>query len=133
MDYNLEYHMKTLKELLKVRDSVFDDNQTDDVLDLSDLANDNIDVDRFFEETFFTDGMKLLLDTVFDRFRGTGGIGIIKLTQAMGGGKTHNMITTGLTAKHQKVRDAILDGKFSNFKKDIKVVAYTGRNSDLHL
>ncbi len=75
--------MKTLKELLTVRDSVFDDTKTDDVLDLSDLATDNIDVDRFFKETFFTDGMKLLLDTVFDRFQGRGGRGIIKLTQAM--------------------------------------------------
>ena len=123
--------MKTLKELLTVRDSVFDDTKTDDVLDLSDLATDNIDVDRFFKETFFTDGMKLLLDTVFDRFQGRGGRGIIKLTQAMGGGKTHNMLTLGLTTKHPEVRKSILDGKYADFQKEVKVVAYTGRESDL--
>ena len=44
--------MKTLKQALKIRDSIFDEAKRDDTLDLSNLINESIDVDRFFDETF---------------------------------------------------------------------------------
>lgn len=123
--------MKTIKQALIVRESVFDETKRDDTLDLSSLINNTIDVNRFFDETFITDGMKLLLDTAFKRFKGQADTGIIKLTQAMGGGKTHNMIALGLLAKNPKLREIILNGKYKKIDKEIKVVAYTGRESDL--
>lgn len=83
--------MKTLKQALQIRDSIFNEAKRDDTLDLANLTNETIDVERFFKETFFTDGMKLLLDTAFKRFTGKASNGIVKLTQAMGGGKTHNI------------------------------------------
>ena len=39
-----------------------------------------------------TKGMEILLTTAFKRFKGESETGVIKLTQAMGGGKTHNML-----------------------------------------
>lgn len=131
-NYKLEVLMKNLKEALKLRDSIFDESQRDDTLDLSNLANEKIDVDRFFNETFYTDGMKLLLDTAFKRFRGKASNGIVKLTQAMGGGKTHNMLALGLLAKYPHYRSKILNGRYEDYNKEIKVVAYTGRESDLN-
>ncbi|MEA1966749.1 MAG: DUF499 domain-containing protein, partial [Thermodesulfobacteriota bacterium] len=123
--------MKTLKQALRIRDSIFDETKRDDTLDLANLANDTIDIKRFFHETFFTDGVKLLLDTAFKRFNGKASSGLVKLTQAMGGGKTHNMIALGLLAKHPEFRNSILKGRYQDYDKKIRVVAYTGRENDL--
>ena len=123
--------MKTLYDVCKPRESVFDESKRDDTLDLSNLLDDSIDGEEFFKETYITEGMNLLFDTAFKRFEGKSASGIIKLTQAMGGGKTHNMLALGVLAKSKKVREEVLNGKFKNFDKDINVVAYTGRESDL--
>jgi hypothetical protein len=40
--------------------------------------------------------MKTLFDTAFNRFIKQGQTGVVKLTQAMGGGKTHNMLALGI-------------------------------------
>lgn len=123
--------MKTLYELCKPRGSVFDETKRDDTLDLANLTNQSIDAKHFFEETFITEGMKLLFDTAFKRFKGQASSGIVKLTQAMGGGKTHNMVALGLLAKDKEVRKEILNGIYKEVDSDIRIVAYTGRESDL--
>lgn len=123
--------MKTLHELCKPRESVFDESKRDDTLDLSNLSDNSIDGKEFFKETYITEGMELLFDTTFKRFEGKAGSGLVKLTQAMGGGKTHNMIALGLLAKDKKLRKTVLGGKYSDFDEDINVVAYTGRETDL--
>lgn len=127
----VEASMKTINQTLEVRESVFDESKRDDTLDLSNLIDNTVDENRFFDETFFTDGMKLLFDTAFKRFQGKADNGIIKLTQAMGGGKTHNMVALGVLAKNPLFRSKVLGGKYNSFKEKIKVIAYTGRESDL--
>ncbi len=123
--------VKTLFELCKPRESVFDETQRGDVLDLADLIENRIDPHRFFEENFMTQGMKILLETAFKRFHRQGATGLIKLTQSMGGGKTHNMIALGLLAKHPEFRQKVMGDRFKNSHLGkIKVVAFTGRESD---
>jgi hypothetical protein len=46
----------------------------------------------FFERTFITEGMALLLDSVVKRLSGKGGDPVIQLQTAFGGGKTHTML-----------------------------------------
>ena len=123
--------MKTLFELCQPRESVFDETKRDDVLDLTDLIENRIDPHRFFEENYITQGMKVLFETAFKRFHRQSATGVIKLTQSMGGGKTHNMIALGLLAKHPELRGKVLGDRFkgSHLGK-IKVVAFTGRESD---
>lgn len=60
--------------------------------------------------------------------------GLIKLTQAMGGGKTHNMLALGLLAAHPEYRERIMKDA-STYKQlgKVKVVAFTGRESDAPL
>ncbi len=123
--------MKTLYELCKPRESVFDESKRDDTLDLSNLLDNSIDGEEFFKETYITDGMELLFDTAFKRFEGKAASGLVKLTQAMGGGKTHNMLALGLLAKDKSLRKTVLNGKYSKFDEDINVVAYTGRETYL--
>jgi predicted AAA+ superfamily ATPase len=46
----------------------------------------------FFERTYITEGMRLLLDAVVRRLAGRGGDPVIQLQTAFGGGKTHTML-----------------------------------------
>lgn len=50
------------------------------------------DAAKFFERTFITEGMRLLLDAVVRRLAGKGGDPVIQLQTAFGGGKTHTML-----------------------------------------
>ena len=123
--------MKTLFEVCKPRESVFDEYKREDVLNLSDLIENRINPYDFFSENYITGGMERLFECAFNRFKRKSPTGVIKLTQAMGGGKTHNMLALGLLAMNPNFRNNILG---SNYKDDylgkVKVVAFTGRESD---
>lgn len=121
--------METVYELCKPRQNVFQDTTRDDVLNLSDLVEDKIKADKFFSENFRTKGMEMLFNTAFKRFKGESSAGVIKLTQAMGGGKTHNMLALALLAKNKEWRSKILGNEFDNIG-EIRVVAFSGRESD---
>lgn len=125
----MEDLVKTVFELCEPRESVFFDTTRDDVLNLSDLIENKIDVDKFFNENFKTQGMEILLDTAFKRFKGESSTGVIKLTQAMGGGKTHNMLALALLAQNKKWRTQLFGKKYDDIG-DVKVVAFSGRESD---
>jgi hypothetical protein len=124
--------MKTISEILKPRESVFSDTVRDDVLNLSDFADGKVDADKFFSENFETQGMKMLFDTAFKRFRGQSDTGVIKLTQAMGGGKTHSMLALALLADNEYLRGKILGDSYKGIGK-IKVVTFSGRENAEYL
>ena len=50
------------------------------------------DAKAFFERTYITEGMRLLLTQVAQRLSGQGGEPVIQLQTAFGGGKTHTML-----------------------------------------
>jgi len=124
--------MQSLKQLCTPRPSIFDAQRRDTVLDIVDLVKDRINPNEFFDENFVTEGMKTLLEHGFRRLEGKSNQGIFKLKQAMGGGKTHNLLTLGLLAKHPEYRQKVM-GKI--YTPDpalgpVKVVAFSGRESD---
>lgn len=55
----------------------------------------------FYQRTFITEGMRLLLDSVIKRMVGHGGDPVIQLQTAFGGGKTHTMLAVYHLAKGQ--------------------------------
>lgn len=127
--------MKTLSQYCKPRDSVFDPQKRDTVLDLTDLVDDRVDPAEFFTENYTTEGMKTLLEHGMRRLEGKTDQGVFKLKQAMGGGKTHNLLALGLLARHPEFREKVMGGFY---KPDpslgtVKVVAFTGRESDAPL
>lgn len=123
--------MKALLELCTPRQCVFDRNRRDDVLDLTDLLEDCINSDEFFAENYATDGMRHLLREAFRRFAGQSAQGVFVLTQAMGGGKPHNMIALGLLGKHPELRPTIMGDLAEGIQAmKVRVVAFTGRESD---
>lgn len=124
--------MKSLKELCVPRQSVFDPQKRDTVLDLTDLIDGKIDPVQFFAENYVTEGMKSLLQNGFKRLEGKTEQGVYKLKQAMGGGKTHNLLTLGLLARHPELRSQVLAGIHNHDPSlgEVKVIAFTGRESD---
>ena len=50
------------------------------------------DAAAFFERTYITEGMRLLLTQVAQRLSGRGGEPVIQLQTAFGGGKTHTLL-----------------------------------------
>lgn len=122
----------TLRNLCEPRASVFDRAQIDTVVDIADITNPRFDADRFFDENHPTQGMQTLLRQIFERLCGSSPQGVFRLKQAMGGGKTHNMVAAGLLAKHPHLRRAIL-GKLGIAvdNRDIAVAAFTGREGSV--
>lgn len=59
------------------------------------------DAAAFFERTFITEGMRLLLMQVAQRLNGRGGEPVIQLQTAFGGGKTHTMLAVYHLATRQ--------------------------------
>lgn len=57
------------------------------------------DASLFFQRTFITEGMRLLLDSVVKRLAGKGGDPVIQLQTAFGGGKTHTLLAVYHLAK----------------------------------
>lgn len=124
--------MKPLKELCTPRDSVFDIAKRDTVLNLTHLTADRIDATAFFEENYVTEGMRTLLTEAFRRLQKKSEQAVFKLTQAMGGGKTHNLITLGMLAKHPEFRSRVLS-ELPSAKElpPVRVVAFSGRETDV--
>jgi hypothetical protein len=119
--------MKHLRNLCNPRKFDMDT----DVLDIGDLVEDRINPSQFFETNYKTQGMSVLFRTAFEHFMGKSPQSLIKLTQSMGGGKTHNMISLGLLAKHPDFRNRIIG---DHFKEDgsgkVNVLAFSGRESN---
>lgn len=120
--------MITISKMLKPRENVFSDTAREDVLNLTDLVDNRIDAHKFFGENFQTQGMTVLFDTAFARFKGESDTGVIKLTQAMGGGKTHSMLALALLAQNADLREKILGSSFTGIG-EIRVVSFSGREN----
>lgn len=124
-----------LKQACNPRESVFNRDRRDVVLDLTDLLESKINPERFFEENFTTSGMKTLLEKTFSRLEGSRDqAGTFLLTQSMVGGKTHNMMALGLLAAHPELRKQVMGENSPGAGLDkVRVVGFTGRQSDAPL
>lgn len=122
----------SLKSHCTPRQSVFDRNRRDIVLDLSDFLENKIDGDKFFEENYPTNGMKTLFEKTFARLENRSDqASTFLLTQAMGGGKTHNMIALGLLAKNPDLREKVIgQAGLGNGVGAVRVIGFHGRESD---
>jgi hypothetical protein len=104
------------------------------VLELTDFLNGKVNALEFFEENFLTDGMKRLLSEAFRRFSGQSDQGVFMLTQAMGGGKTHNQISLGVLARHPEIRREVMaDFPPNEELSAVRVIGFSGRDSDTPL
>jgi hypothetical protein len=92
----------------------------------------SLDAKRFFAETHVTEGMGTLLRQVFQRLTGQSDQGVYRLKQAMGGGKTHNLLAAALLARDPDMRKVVLSGLgMSVDNRIIRVSAFSGRETDM--
>jgi len=123
--------VSTLEQACTPRRSVFDPTVSDTVYNIDDLAR--IDGSRFFAENYVTEGMRLLLTEAFKRLEGKSqsSSGAFLLSQAMGGGKTHNLIALGLLALHPGLREPAMRGFYTPGPLGaVRVVSFSGRNTN---
>ena len=127
--------MQTVKQACVPRPGTFDPSRRDTVLHLGDLVAERIDPVAFFAENYITEGMRTLLTEGFRRLEGASTQGVFKLTQAMGGGKTHNLLALGLLAKHPAHRAEVMGAFYTPNAAlgPVRVVAFSGRESDAPL
>lgn len=59
---------------------------------MGDASREYQQAGAFFERTYITEGMRLLLTQVAQRLNGVGGEPVVQLQTAFGGGKTHTML-----------------------------------------
>lgn len=118
-----------IKTYCSPRASVLEKKRRDIVLELSELLQNTISPDQFFSENFVTSGMRELLERAFATLTGVGSTenSTIILSQSMGGGKTHNMISLGLLARYPEFRKRVLGKDVS--LKPVRVIGFTGRDS----
>lgn len=125
--------MITLRQACTPRQSVFDSRRRDTVHDILDLADGRIPPEQFFEENYPTQGMRTLLSEAFKRLEGGNQAqGIFRLSQSMGGGKTHNLVALGLLAKHPEWRGKVMSGfhQPNPALGAVRVAAFSGRQTD---
>ena len=127
--------MQTVKRACVPRLGTFDPNRRDTVLHLGDLVAGRINAAEFFAENYITEGMRTLLTEGFRRLEGHSTQGVFKLTQAMGGGKTHNLLALGLLAQHPAYRADVMGAFYTpdTALGAVRVVAFSGRESDAPL
>jgi hypothetical protein len=124
-----------LQNLCTPRPSVFEANRRATVLSLDTFLKKEVKGPEFFEENYFTAGMKALVERAFGHLaNGSSGSSVFLLSQAMGGGKTHSMIALGLLARDPALRHAVLA---SNDITDpapklaaCQVIGFNGRKTD---
>jgi len=124
--------MSKLKTLCTPRPSVFAQDRRATVLSLDAFLNGEINGADFFEENYFTNGISTLVDRAFRHLNGgDAGSSIFHLSQAMGGGKTHSMISLGLLARDPQLRRTVLGERdpAPNLPA-CRVVGFNGRNTD---
>jgi len=125
--------MLNLKQACTPRPVIFDPQKRDTVLDLNDLVSGRIAPEAFFAENYVTEGMRELLRQAFRRLEGQSDQGVFRLRQAMGGGKTHNLLALGLLAKHPEFRQPVMGAFYDPDPSlgPVKVIAFSGRESDV--
>jgi hypothetical protein len=126
-----DFEAISLSRLCKPRQSVFERARADTVANIADFDAGRIDGDAFFAENHVTEGMRILFRQVYERLSGRSDQGVFRLKQAMGGGKTHNLIGLGVLARHSALRKRILaDCGIEAYGNEIEVAAFDGRETD---
>lgn len=125
--------MKTVKQACQLAPNALSIDVSDQIEQLDQLIQDEGNGEAFYSKTFITEGMRDLLRGTIERLAGKSSNAVFHLKQAMGGGKTHLIVGTGLVAKHKELRHRYCaDMAHIDAFADARVVAFNGRNSPQH-
>lgn len=125
--------MKTVKQACQLAPNALSIDVSNQIEQLDQLIQDEGNGEAFYSKTFITAGMRDLLRGTIERLAGKSSNAVFHLKQAMGGGKTHLIVGTGLAAKYKDLRHKYCaDVAHIDAFEDARVVAFNGRNSPQH-
>ena len=126
--------VRTVRELCAPHDDLQDLSLSDTVLDISHLNQEPLpralEPDYFFERNVFTRAGRSLALQAFNRLASGSGDGVFLLSDGMGGGKTHSILSLGLLARHPAVRARELAEAAHPKLGVVRVATFDGRNSN---
>jgi hypothetical protein len=122
--------IKTVRDACQLQDNALSVKLSDQIEQLDELIADEEDGEAFFARTHITEGMQRLISEGIARLAGRSSQAVFHLKQAMGGGKTHLMISFGLLAKHPRLRAKYAAGvSGANDFDSAAIAAFNGRNT----
>jgi len=122
--------MKTVRDACQLQDNALSVKLSDQIEQLDELIADEEDGEAFFARTHITEGMQRLISEGIARLAGRSSQAVFHLKQAMGGGKTHLMISFGLLAKHPRLRAKYAAGvSGAGDFGSAAIAAFNGRNT----
>ena len=108
---SMGYNIPLVTSLCDISPDVFSMSRSEQVEHLSSIGDADISTARaFYARNHVTSGMSEFLRGAMRRLSGQSQQAVFELRQAMGGGKTHNMIALGLLARFPELKDHGRDG-----------------------
>lgn len=102
------YNIPLVTALCDISPDVFSMSRSEQVEHLSSVKEADLSVARsFYGRNHVTSGMSEFLGGAVRRLSGNSQQAVFELRQAMGGGKTHNMIALGLLARFPELKDLL--------------------------
>lgn len=102
------YNIPLVTALCDISPDVFSMSRSEQVEHLSSIASADIGTARaFYSRNHVTSGMSEFLRGALKRLAGQSQQAVFELRQAMGGGKTHNMIALGLLARFPELKELL--------------------------
>lgn len=123
--------MKVLKEACTPRDEIYDPMAMDPREDIEALYTGKLGIE-FFERTHITESLEKIISQTLRRLCGDNPTAVIKLKQAMGGGKTHSQLAVGLLAKNPTWVKGLLPNCAYIPEKATEVIVIDGRQTYPH-
>jgi hypothetical protein len=118
--------MRTVKQSCELQPGALDITVGDQVAQLEQL--DQANAAAFFQQTHITDGMRQLLSEGMARLAGKSTHAVFHLKQAMGGGKTHLLVSFGLLARDRDLRKQVIpEIRYIDDFESARVAAFNGR------
>ena len=121
---NSGYNIPLVKSLCDISQDVFSMSRSEQVEHLSSIASADITIARaFYSRNHVTSGMSEFLRGALKRLSGESQQAVFELRQAMGGGKTHNMIALGLLARFPELKELLPDAITAEMGEEPAVIA----------
>lgn len=129
------YNIPEVTKLCKLSSDALDIDRQGQVEHLSSIAEMDIEQAKaFYARNHVTDGMTTFLRGALKRMHTGSGQGIYELRQAMGGGKTHNMIMLGLLSRFPQLANLLPNDITEGISPaEARIAIVNGRNINYHL
>ena len=128
--------IKQVTSLCKINPEALNINRTEQVEHLSSIVQADLSIaQEFYSRNHVTGGMREFINGAMKRLHGDSGQAIFELRQAMGGGKTHNMIALGLLARFPELGAMVANDGITTGSMDqsTRIATVNGRDVEKYI